>query len=455
MNCKTYSTNFFFGLLLGVTFPFTAVRAAVSMTEIAWMGIAGEGGQYGEWIELYNDSDEAISLAGWTIRADDDVIFTLTKTIIPHAYLLVERVTPSMPDPLPAFSDEAGSFGSGGLSNEGENLSLRNSSGDTVQMLSYVSSGWPAGSASTKETMQWRSGGWITAEATPGTAALAGGSSSGGSSSGGSSSSSSSKPAPITYEPRLTVAIPSELYQYVEYEFIGDLLLEDGKHHTKGPFRWNFGDGTSTTQEKLTPVVHAYQYPGTYTLWVGYYETVFNEKPLLEFSKTIKVGTPSLSVSRVDGTAVEITNLSGKVVDLSGWKLFSGGVGAVLPDHTLVAPDASIIISAKTLGFSSLPDISLTRPTGERVITTSGKIAPSSVTTSRTTTVVSTTPLPTVATQASAVPVADFFTDSISEQNEKNPTTSHRTRSILFFGILALTAVLYVLLERVMIRREG
>lgn len=455
MNCKKYlsKSTFFFLLFTGALFPSSRLHAAVQLTEIAWMGIAGANGQYGEWMELYNDGEESPSLAGWTIRADDDVIFTLTKTIAPHSYLLVERVTPSMPDPLPSFSDEAGSFGSGGLSNEGENLTLRNAVGDIVQTLSYAASGWPAGNGANKDTMQWRSGSWITAAATPGAPAPAGSSSSGG---GGSSSISSTtpKPAPITYEPRLAVTIPSELYQYVEYEFVADLMLEDGKYHTKGPFRWNFGDGTSVVQEKLAPLVHAYRYPGTYTLWLGYYETVFDKKPTIEFSKTVKIGTPSLSVSIVDREAVEITNLSGKVVDLSGWKLFSGGVSATLPEYTLVAPDASIILSAQTLGFSALPDISLTRPTGERVVTTTGKATAATANAVRSSVSVA-APVAPALSPTSAVPIADFFAADTTAVGEQKSPTEHRTRITVFFAILIVTVALCVLLERAMLRREA
>ena len=52
--------------------PFT-IKAELVINEIAWMGniIDGIPNASAEWIELYNSSENAISLDGWILEAAD------------------------------------------------------------------------------------------------------------------------------------------------------------------------------------------------------------------------------------------------------------------------------------------------------------------------------------------------------------------------------------------------
>lgn len=141
----------------------------VVLNEIAWMGVSGN--QYGEWLELYNDGDTAVSLAGWKLYKDgtSTLVFTFSKAIPAKGFLVLERTTASHPDPLPDIADEAGAFGNGGFSNlpAGEHLVLVNAEGQVADALDF-SDGWPAGDNDSKKTMQRLQGEWITAAPTPG-----------------------------------------------------------------------------------------------------------------------------------------------------------------------------------------------------------------------------------------------------------------------------------------------
>jgi hypothetical protein len=160
-----YFLPWFFGALFFLLCNSASTFAAVRINEVAWMGTATS--QYNEWIELYNDGDNDVSLKGWTIYKTGNVLlFTLTKTIAANGYLLIEHNTPSAPDAVPGINDEAGTFGGGGLKNTGEDLVLKDDNGNPVNTLPY-SSGWPAGDAKTKQTMQWTGTVWITATGTP------------------------------------------------------------------------------------------------------------------------------------------------------------------------------------------------------------------------------------------------------------------------------------------------
>jgi hypothetical protein len=68
-----------FGIIV-VLLPYAA-HAAVRITEVAWMGTASSS--YSEWLELYNDGDSSVNLAGWKLYEGDGgtLVFTLTKSI--------------------------------------------------------------------------------------------------------------------------------------------------------------------------------------------------------------------------------------------------------------------------------------------------------------------------------------------------------------------------------------
>jgi len=440
----------------------TVSSAAVRITEIAWMGVAGTNGQFGEWIELYNDGAE-VDLSGWKLYVDGggELLFSLTKTIPANGYLLVERTTSSMLDPVPGVFDESGSFGGGGLSNAGEHLVLKDTNGTDVDTLNFLS-GWPAGDVTTKETMQRSGATWVTASATPKAATTSttvttqsGTQTTTTSTVGAIDSTTTKKKTPVRYDPFIKLDTPSELYQYVAHTFDAAIVLEDGQHHTSGIIKWNFGDGTTITQQKLVPVTHRYNYPGTYTLWLGYYKNLFATDPYLSISKTIKVGSPLVSVSVVDGRAIELTNQSGATVDLSNWQVVSNGRSVPLPEHTLIAPDATVVIAGTTLGFDSVSEVTLARPAGEPMISstralTNQKVAGATATGGLTAPIAQRTQ-ETVATETVD---EDIFTVGDEEKITKSSEMRNRTKKIIF-GAIALTVLaLFILLERFMAKRE-
>ncbi|HVY35939.1 MAG TPA: lamin tail domain-containing protein [Candidatus Paceibacterota bacterium] len=453
--------------ILAVFFP-AVVHASVHITEIAWMGVAGTNGQYGEWFELYNDGTDDVDLSNWKLYSGggSDLVVTLTKTIPAGGYLLVERTTPSMQDPVLGINDESGSFGGGGFSNSGEDLILNDQNGATIETLSYAS-GWPAGDASTKETMQWDGTHWITAAATPDAPASSDGNNNQGDGTGsdttdGDTTENSQSTSVVTTSPshapkihntpHITLALPTDVYQYVQYKFSAEVVLENDINPTRGVFLWNMGDGTSVKEGKLAPIIHAYQYPGVYTLWFGYYRSVFDEDPTLTSSATIRVGLPALELSTVGTTAIEITNDSGKQVDLSEWKVAYSGTTGILPTQTFLAADASITIPSMALGLQTIGKyVSLLTPTGEVVASTgvSNKKSPTN-SAGQSPNNLSSHDL----TASAGSATENMFADDTSTDSTPPSPTRNRTRDYIFGAVAGLIIVLFILLERFMARQE-
>ena len=60
------------------------------MNEIAWGGTAANAAD--EWIELYNTTDQAIALDGWSLAAlDGGPAIALSGVVPPGGYFILER----------------------------------------------------------------------------------------------------------------------------------------------------------------------------------------------------------------------------------------------------------------------------------------------------------------------------------------------------------------------------
>jgi hypothetical protein len=335
--------------LLLVLFPRIA-QAQVRITEVAWMGTADS--QYSEWIELYNESSNDINVSGWKLYEGDGgpLVFTFTKSISANGYLLLERTTASAPDAVPGVSDESGSFGAGGFANTGEDLVLKDSSGSIVDELNFLD-GWPAGDATTKQTMQWNGQKWITASATPKEGVHA------------SQSDSDTEdeviedtgdpfpiPAVSPNKPMISFTVPSVVYTGIPYEFFAQPILEYNFRIHTGNIYWNMGDGTVVRQQNVAPIFHTYTHAGTYTVYYSYTDAR-TQNTALTGMKKIKVVEPELTIAMIGTNAIGINNTSNTPVDLSGWKVFSGGRYVLVPDKTIVAEKIKGNYSVESPGY--------------------------------------------------------------------------------------------------------
>ncbi len=123
----------------------------VVINEVAWMGTLFDAND--EWIELYNNTSATVSLAGWHLVDDDTMNIALTGSIPPYGYYLLERTDDTtIPD---IAADWWGSFGTGGLANAGEVLTLTDSLGGVVDTANVENGGsWPAGDNALKRSME-------------------------------------------------------------------------------------------------------------------------------------------------------------------------------------------------------------------------------------------------------------------------------------------------------------
>lgn len=123
------------------------VPGEVVINEIAWAGSSVSSTD--EWIELYNNSSQTIDLSGWSIEDDDQSTYEiLSGTISPHGYFLIEdsqsAVTTVIADAIISIS----------LSNTGDKLVLKDSTGSVIDAVNSAGTAWFAGNSTDKSTME-------------------------------------------------------------------------------------------------------------------------------------------------------------------------------------------------------------------------------------------------------------------------------------------------------------
>ena len=118
------------------------------INEIAWSG-TGAKTSSDEWIELYNNTDSAIDLAGWNLFVSTTPI-ALSGVISPRGYYLMER---TKDDTVSKITADLIFTLPNGLNNSGEDLILKNSAGEIIDEVS-CSNGWFAGTAGSGSYLQ-------------------------------------------------------------------------------------------------------------------------------------------------------------------------------------------------------------------------------------------------------------------------------------------------------------
>ncbi len=432
-------------------------HASVVISEVAWMGTSESANA--EWIEFYNTSDDVIDLTGWRLyeSGGDTLIFTFSKNIPGKTYFVLERVTPSVPDALPSINDESGSFGGSGLSNNGEHLVLKDSSGSVVAELN-AGSGWQAGDVESKQTMQLSNGTWITAEGTPKASPSTG--TVGGSveapkpKSSGNASSVIQKPKPTS----LSFVLPEIVFRGKEAAF-GVKTVIDGTDYLYGYYFWNMGDGTTYASERLQKIQHTYAHAGEYSVTFSFAYTMYSE-PLLMETFTVSVIEPNIKVGIVESNGINtlvIENKNKNILDVSYWKAINGQTTYVFPRYSRITPGAVIRV-ASTQGAPFIKSFPISLYTDKNVLmwtsvsypVVKNTIAKNSITG----TVTKTAPLfeedtkENISSSSLKEALVANAEGTLPQKNNK------RTVTIVIGALIATVIGLFLLLDRFMVQKE-
>ncbi|MCA9939215.1 MAG: lamin tail domain-containing protein [Anaerolineales bacterium] len=114
----------------------TAAPGDVIISEVAWSGTAASSSD--EWMELYNTTNQAIDLTGWTI--EDGLSIILSGQIEANSFFLLERT-----DDTTISNLAADQIYTGALTDGGETLILRDAGSSVIDTANGDGDVWPAG----------------------------------------------------------------------------------------------------------------------------------------------------------------------------------------------------------------------------------------------------------------------------------------------------------------------
>lgn len=132
------------------TGPSRVEAGSVVINEVAWMGTAASHAH--EWIELFNNTDQDIDLAGWSlVAADGTPNIQLSGVIAAQAFFLLQRTGDHTVSDIPADL-----IYTGALQNDpdAEVLVLYSDIGQVIDTANWGGGPWPAGDNTTKQTME-------------------------------------------------------------------------------------------------------------------------------------------------------------------------------------------------------------------------------------------------------------------------------------------------------------
>lgn len=147
MSKKTLGT---FVFVMGVLLLISALSwsQTIVINEVAWAGTAAS--HYDEWIELYNPSEEAVDLTGWTLtfgKVRIDLGAGVETLLEPGGYFLLER---SDDETVPDI--DADLIYKKALNNDGMLIELLDPMGEVVDTANAgQETGWAAGSGTSDD----------------------------------------------------------------------------------------------------------------------------------------------------------------------------------------------------------------------------------------------------------------------------------------------------------------
>ncbi|OHA72919.1 MAG: hypothetical protein A3A27_02160 [Candidatus Wildermuthbacteria bacterium RIFCSPLOWO2_01_FULL_47_18] len=340
-------------------FPFST-HAQVIVNEVAWMGTAQSSSN--EWIELSNTSDSSVNLLGWVLEWATDTsspkTIELSGSIGPNGHYLLERTDDTT---VPGINADA--IYAGALSNSGEKLRLRSPS-SIIQTLDFIS-GWPAGDNESKDTMQWSSSKWVTAQATPKAKNIG--------EMANPEQQKQNMEATSTTIVGTGSAIPGESRTLALNIGRDKIVSTDSlinfnsavsprSSEATASIVWSFGDGAKSGG--FSPS-HVYVFPGSYVVTARAY----SGREYAEARLIVRVLAQDVKITEVrDGNEgyVLIKNNSSTEQKLDYFGLSSGSQLYIFPEMFSLLPLAEIKIPARVSGLTDFPkgDVTLRNPEG-------------------------------------------------------------------------------------------
>ena len=321
-----------------------------------------------EWVEIYNGGTDSIDLTDWKFSDGSNHGINIPPENGGQGSIVVgagEYVVLSPNAPI-FLSDHSGYSGTVldtvmSLTNTTDTISLIDKDGAIADSVTYSSD---QGGAGDGNSLSLQNSIWGSATPTPGKE-----NSLSSSSSLNEDTSDNSKDETVVEIPKITadIVLSQPIFSGIKTYFEPKVIGYSGEDRVYGKFEWSMGDGMGRIDQTKTLFDYIYEYPGDYIVTFSYYSNFYTAIP--EASKTviIKVIEPTVLISQVYGDGgIEIKNTTSISVDLSSWKIQSGNLAFIFPNHLSILSNHTIRLSPKVTGFDgeSAKNSELVNPSG-------------------------------------------------------------------------------------------
>ena len=364
--------------LLIIFFAPAFVSAQVVINEIAWMGT--EVSSSDEWIELKNISTSTVDISGWVLEAQDgSPKINLSGDISAGGFFLLERTDDSS---VPEIT--ANQIYSGALSNSGELLMLKNTSGIEVDRVIGGENWVLGGDKNLKYTLQKTGLTWITATATPKSKNIQQVETEAETEIKTEDNNQDNKNTEKSEDTKIDntkdkikssttsqkngnlvkanagVSIVAEAGQDIFF----DASASEGENLN---FSWNLGNGDVRKEKSF---LYSYRFPGKYLVTLSVRDGSYISQDQID----VTVYPAGVLISEFyigeagEDSWIEIHNTSDNFIDLSLWKILSDSYEFSIPNETFLAPETYLVFSGNVLDddfFINSKNISLLYPNGQ------------------------------------------------------------------------------------------
>lgn len=316
-----------------------------------------------EWIELYNDGSEAVTLSELSVSTTETgaatslILISGEVSLSPGGYAVIGTIVSGQTKFLEDYPTYTGTLfrtsGSFTLTNAVASLYIRSGSSVVASVPSYTARG-------EGESLSFISGSYAAGTPTPGVQNQA--ISSGGGGGGGNDTTSATTSLQTENQttivqmtppsPDIVMYIPSEklVVAGADSEFSVTSATRSGKEIQNIKYTWAFGDGGNGTGSST---MYRYAYTGRYIAVVeGLSSTVGGTGRMV-----VRVVAPDVKISGSGtgkyGSYIDITNPNAYDLDLSQWRLHINDVGFPFPKNTLIPSLSTTRFSGLAMGFAS------------------------------------------------------------------------------------------------------
>lgn len=157
---------------------------------------------------------------------------------------------------------------------------------------------------------------------------------------------------------RITATVPDTVAARADTAYSATVYDRTGALRPDAVISWSFGDGMERTGDS---VLHAFYAPGEYFLVV---HATSADGGDAYASFTITAEDASISLTSISSRGIALTNNAPHAVDLSSWRLATGGKEFRFPENTLILPKHTVTFAPEVTELPSASSAELRYPSG-------------------------------------------------------------------------------------------